>query len=70
LLSIMNTGKPEVIFSITVTCQFPRSAFGHVVPTVTKLLALAEGQIINDAGSKAVVQIDLRESPVQFLVSG
>src|SRR5260370_5729482 len=44
LLSTMKTGKPEVIFSITVTCQFPRTVLAGPFQPEPKCLPLPKGK--------------------------
>src|SRR5208337_3312704 len=44
LLSIMNTGKPEVIFSMSVTCQFPRTALVALFQSLPNFLPLPKGK--------------------------
>jgi len=49
-LSTTNTGKPEVSFSITVHLPVPEYGVHGTAPVIAKLLALANGQVIDDAG--------------------
>src|SRR5690242_11525428 len=52
--------------------DFPISQNGisRPIPVTSKPLALAERQLIDDTGRKAVVEIDRRWSPIQLLISG
>ena len=43
---------------------------GQAIPAAPELFATAEGQIVNDAAGEAVVQVDLRKTPVQMLPVG
>jgi len=40
---------------------------GDAVPTAAKGFTLAKGKVVNDAGTEVVVEIDLREGPIQLL---
>ena len=44
LLSITKMGKPDVIFSITVSCQFPRMAFSTLFQSLPNFLPLPNGK--------------------------
>ena len=45
----------------------PKHGVGDVTPSASKLLAPAERQVVNDASREAVIEIDLRQRPIQFL---
>ena len=70
MLSIKGTGNPEEILSIRVTWKLPRMALVTVIPTAAELLSAAEGQIVNHAAGEAVIEIDLRQGPIQLLPVG
>ncbi len=61
------TGNPEVAFSITVSSQPPASALATPFQLLPQFLAFAKRQIVNHAGREIVIQVNLRESPVQIL---
>ena len=69
-LSIRGTGNPEEILSMTRELEASEKRVGHVVPIAAELLSAAEGQIVNDAAGEAVVEIDLRQAPIQALPVG
>src|ERR1019366_8419217 len=40
---------------------------GRPVPTTSPFLTLAERQVVNDAGGEILIQVDLREAPIETL---
>src|SRR4029077_10384724 len=44
----------------------PQHGVGDLIPVTSILLAPAERQVVNDASREAVIEIDLRQRPVQF----
>ena len=67
LLSMSKIGKPDVACSITVASQPPRIALAAAFQLLPHLRPFAEWQVVNDAGSEILIQIDLRKSPIQAL---
>ena len=45
----------------------PNHGVGDLIPVTSILLAPAERQVVNDASREAVIEINLRQRPVQFL---
>ena len=47
-----------------------KQGVGDLVPVTAIFLAPAERQIVNDAGGETVIQVDLRQTPIQRLPIG
>src|ERR1019366_3165494 len=45
----------------------PKSCVGRAIPVTAELLAPAERQIVNDATREIIVEVDLRQTPIQLL---
>src|ERR1700691_3791258 len=48
----------------------PQNGVGSSSPVAAVVLPLAEWKIIEDAGGESIVQVQLRQSPIQFLGAG
>src|SRR5579864_502097 len=48
----------------------PQYSIGGATPIAAELPAFAEWQVIQDAGRKGVIQIQLRQSPIEFRTPG
>src|SRR5271155_2843719 len=44
----------------------PKSCVGRAVPVSAEHFASAERQVVNDAGGEVVVEVDLRQAPIQL----
>src|SRR5438477_7047604 len=44
----------------------PEDGIGRTAPITAELLTFPEWQVVQDAGGEAVIQIQLRQSPIQF----
>src|SRR5512135_554196 len=59
-------GKPGRGFFNCVYFPVSQNGVGRSVPVAPKALALAEGQIVENAGRELVVEVELRKTPVQL----
>ena len=48
----------------------PQNRIGSSAPIAAETLALTKGEIIENARGELVVEVELREAPVQFLTAG
>ena len=49
--------------------EVAENGVGHGIPIAPELLSAAEGQIVNHTAGEAVIEVDLRQAPIQVLAS-
>ena len=52
-----------MIFSMTLICQLPAMVFADPTPIAAEAFALSEWQVVQNAGSEIVIELDLGQAP-------